>query len=87
MNELDELRNRIDSIDNELLELLAQRVATIRAVGDYKKQHSLPPLASKRKNEVEDRWRTKAKSLGLSEEQMLKIYEVIHEYAIELESK
>lgn len=81
-----ELRRLIDSLDAELLELFARRMEIIKEVGDYKKTHDLPALD-------EDRWvamlktRTeKAKRLGLSEDFMINLFELIHAYTLQIES-
>ena len=35
---LDDLRNQIDTLDNELLELLNQRMEVVKKVGEFKQQ-------------------------------------------------
>jgi chorismate mutase/prephenate dehydratase len=39
---LDELRQALDRIDNEVMSLLAQRASIILLVADFKKQHGGP---------------------------------------------
>ncbi|MDE6340061.1 MAG: bifunctional 3-deoxy-7-phosphoheptulonate synthase/chorismate mutase type II, partial [Muribaculaceae bacterium] len=39
---LDELRRRLDAIDNDILNLLAKRMDVAREIGQYKREHSMP---------------------------------------------
>jgi len=86
MNKLEKLRNKIDDLDAELLEILAQRMSVVKEVGEYKKKHGTPPLQPGRKQQVMDLWSNNAKELGMSEEFALNFFEVIHDYALELEN-
>lgn len=46
--ELNELRDKIDSVDKQLLDLLAQRLALVEEVGKVKSEHGLPIYAPDR---------------------------------------
>lgn len=50
--ELDEIRQRIDKIDDQLLDLFKQRMDCARQVGLYKLEHNLPILNTERENEI-----------------------------------
>ncbi|UJF16027.1 chorismate mutase [Jeotgalibaca sp. MA1X17-3] len=52
MNELEQYRNEIDAIDQELTRLFELRLNTVLKVGSYKKQHNLPTLDSNREEMV-----------------------------------
>ena len=39
---LDELRNRIDAIDEEIIKKLEERFETVMQIGEYKKEMGLP---------------------------------------------
>lgn len=41
-NELDELREKIDSIDTRIAGLFEQRMSAVRLIGEYKLAHGLP---------------------------------------------
>jgi chorismate mutase len=41
-SELSALRQEIDSIDREILKLIANRMRLVLKVGDYKREHALP---------------------------------------------
>jgi len=89
MNEdkLVELRTRIDDLDKELLQILGRRMATVREIGLYKKAHSLAPLDQQRWQMVMNERLSIAEALGLSDEFVGKLYQLIHEYALEIERK
>ena len=39
--DLNELRKKLDGIDNSILDLLEERMATCRQIGNYKREESL----------------------------------------------
>ena len=50
--ELNELRNQIDSIDNQLVELFVKRMETSAQIADYKKEHHMPIHVPAREREI-----------------------------------
>ena len=40
--DLDQLRNNIDEIDEQILDLFMKRMELCKGVADYKKKHDLP---------------------------------------------
>ncbi|MEF1298313.1 chorismate mutase, partial [Vibrio parahaemolyticus] len=46
--ELNALRDQIDAVDKQMLELLAQRLALVEKVGEVKSEHGLPIYAPDR---------------------------------------
>lgn len=85
--ELDIYREEIDSIDTRLLALLAKREEIVKNIGRYKKQNNLPALNPQRKQQVTEKFKTKAAELNLSQDFALKLYGLIHDRAIELEEE
>lgn len=84
--ELARLREESDAVDYELLEIVARRMAIVRQIGLYKKDHDMTVLQVKRwKQVVEDRLE-KARALGLDETLVQDIYEILHSYAIKIQS-
>lgn len=53
--DLQELRNGIDKIDEEILALFMKRMELCRGVADYKKEHELPVFQGDREKQVIDR--------------------------------
>ena len=79
---LSALRRQIDSLDNDLLELLAKRMRVSQEIGIYKKEHNMPILQTKRYDEIlKDRIAT-AESMGMSGEFMKTILMAIHEESV-----
>lgn len=52
MEDLKKLRDDIDSIDKELIELFQKRMETVLKVAEYKKKNNVPILNASRENEV-----------------------------------
>ena len=76
------LRQQIDRIDNELLEVLAKRMSVSRDIGRYKKEHRMPVVQAGRYNDV---IRTRAKlgeEMGMSREFMKTILLAIHDESV-----
>jgi methylmalonyl-CoA epimerase len=60
-------RERIDGIDEQLLSLLAQRIAVCREVAEHKREQGIPMMQPGRVAAVEDRWADLARERGLDE--------------------
>ena len=80
---LQELRSRIDSIDDELLNLLAQRSEISSKIGIVKKEHNLTVLQLDRWNSILSNHIEKGKSIGLNENLVKDIFELIHKDSID----
>lgn len=50
--ELNEIRERIDTVDGQLLELFLERMHLGEAVASYKREHNLPVLSKEREREI-----------------------------------
>jgi len=85
-DKLADLRRQIDALDDELLQLLARRMNKVREVGRYKKARGLPPLDQQRWQTVLEMRLAGAGALQLSQEFITKLYQLIHEYALEIEA-
>jgi len=53
-NQLETLRQEIDSIDAQIFDLFEQRIAVAKQIGAYKKEHELAVLDSLRENTKKD---------------------------------
>ena len=85
-DELDNLRERIDGLDDELLEILARRMETVKAIGRYKQANGLPYRDDERlKSLLEDRLK-KAGGLELDPGLVDALFRIIHEYALKAEA-
>lgn len=54
-NQLETLRQEIDSIDAQIFDLFEQRIAVAKQIGAYKKEHELSVLDSSRENAKRDK--------------------------------
>jgi 3-deoxy-D-arabino-heptulosonate 7-phosphate (DAHP) synthase len=79
---LTELRQQIDRIDDDLLSILVKRMRVSQEIGQYKKEHNMPVLQTKRYDQILDQRIQEAESLGLETSFMKKILEAIHEESI-----
>ena len=50
--EIEEIRSKLDKIDKELVRLIAERVALIPAIGEYKKKNNLPMHNPEREKQI-----------------------------------
>jgi chorismate mutase len=86
-DELVRLRNESNAVDYELLEILARRVEVVRQIGQYKKQHDLAILQMQRWRQVIEDRLAKGREIGLEEAFVQDIYEILHSYAIKVQSE
>lgn len=80
---LQELRSQIDSIDDELLQLLAKRSDISAKIGIIKKENNLTVLQLDRWNTILSQHLNKGKTLGLKEDLVKSIFEIIHKDSID----
>lgn len=76
------LRQQIDSINDELLELLARRMRVTCEIGFYKKEHKMPVIQQTRYNDLMETLVKNGEELGLSEEFVRSILATIHEESV-----
>jgi chorismate mutase len=79
---LDELRKKIDVLDQKLLGLLKDRMVLSEAIGKYKFENNITILQTRRYNEIMNDRREKAEKAGINPEFVVKVYEDIHEESI-----
>ena len=81
-NRLDLLRQDINNIDEEVLNLLSNRMKVAREIGLYKKENNITILQQKRWNDILEKGKKFAKQHGLSENFMVKYLQSIHDESI-----
>lgn len=74
---LTELRAGLDTVDTEIIGKLGERFALTREVGEYKKEHDLPPKDADREREMSIRLGQLAREYSVPEELVEAIYERI----------
>ncbi|MCG2892398.1 MAG: prephenate dehydrogenase/arogenate dehydrogenase family protein [Vulcanisaeta sp.] len=65
---LDALRGEVDLLDEELIELIIKRLELARELGRLKRNLGLPIVDKAREGEVVNKWVSKLRSAGLSED-------------------
>ena len=76
-------REQINQLDNELLELLSERMKIVKKIGQIKKQNGVAVLQTKRWQEILNNVIEKGKKLDLSDRFIKKIFKEIHQESIE----
>ncbi|MBP2690747.1 MAG: bifunctional 3-deoxy-7-phosphoheptulonate synthase/chorismate mutase type II [Muribaculaceae bacterium] len=76
------LRQQIDRIDDELLELLDKRMRVAREIGHYKQEHSMPVIQAGRYNDLMQRRVATAEEMGMSPDFMRSVLAAIHEESV-----
>ncbi|GAA4847235.1 chorismate mutase [Algivirga pacifica] len=86
-NQLDDLRGKIDRIDNEILDALASRMGVVNQIGEYKRDHNLTVFQADRWINVFQSRPGAASDLGLSKEFVEQMFKLIHDESIRLQTK
>jgi chorismate mutase len=84
---LEELRKEIDSLDHELVEVLAKRMTAVKKVGELKDMQGLPIMDEKRRQELLEKVGSKAEALAISKSFIEKLFSIIHDHAVEVQKK
>ncbi len=80
--QLNALRARIDEIDANLIDALAQRMEMVCKIGEYKKERKQDAFQPQRYNEVLQKWTEAGKRSGLDPSFVARLYEIIHSEAV-----
>ncbi len=76
-SELKILRDKVDSIDGEVVELLAKRFEVTAQIGKLKARESLSPVDPNREADQIKRYQHLAASKGLNPEVLVNVFRVI----------
>lgn len=74
---IEELRERIDSIDDKIISLLSKRKDSIKRIAEIKKGLNKSILDEKREGEVIEKLKAKAKKNGLDVNFIGSLYKII----------
>jgi chorismate mutase len=86
MKELSSLRAEIDQLDEQLWEIIAQRVDVAREIGEWKRAHGEQIVQAERWQQVIEHCLAQGKQYGLSEELIREVMEAIHKESVRVES-
>jgi chorismate mutase len=82
LSTLEDLRDKIDEIDNNLINVLANRMEMARAIGACKKQNGVTILQNTRWNEIVQGRTKQGMEKQLTSDFMMKLFEIIHQESI-----
>ncbi len=84
---LEKLREQINHIDDELMQLLGQRMKIADKIGTYKKENNITILQTNRWNAIIEKAFQKGEKLGLSKDFITKYYDAVHMESINHQNK
>ncbi|ULB35271.1 MULTISPECIES: bifunctional 3-deoxy-7-phosphoheptulonate synthase/chorismate mutase type II [Proteiniphilum] len=80
--DLSVLRNQIDDLDNELLQLLAKRMRVSREIGYYKLEHDMPILQTQRYDQILTDRACQGERMEMSGDFIKQVLEAIHSESV-----
>lgn len=83
---MEELRKRIDSVDEEILKLILERVDIAENIGNIKRERGLPIKNQERENAVLEHYAEYARDNGLDETVLIDICRSLIKLALQKES-
>ena len=87
LNALAVLRAQINHVDDELLQLIGQRMKIADKIGTYKKENNITILQTHRWNEILETAFGKGEKVGLSKDFITKYFDAIHMESINHQNK
>ena len=84
---LEKLREQINHIDDELMDLMGQRMKIADKIGQYKKDNNVTILQTNRWNHILERAFQKGDKIGLSKEFITKYFDAVHMESINHQNK
>lgn len=82
LNELDDLRYKIDLYDQEIIKLMGKRMKEAEAIGRYKLENNMTVLQSKRWDHLLDKNIENGKTADLSSDLIMSVFKAIHQESI-----
>ncbi|MFM7838251.1 MAG: chorismate mutase [Chitinophagaceae bacterium] len=84
---LEKLRQQINHLDDELMQILGQRMKIAQKIGEYKKNNNITILQTNRWNEILQRAFQRGDTLGLSKEFITRYFDAVHMESINQQNK
>ena len=84
---LEKLRQQINHLDDELMQILGTRMKVAEKIGEYKKNNNITILQTNRWNEILERAFKKGEKLNLSKEFITKYLDAVHMESINHQNK
>ena len=87
MEELNDHRRKIDTLDEQMLRLLEKRLTIVKEIANLKTRENLPIRDTKRETAILDSIAIKAEKLGLDPKIAKQFFRSIIELSVEVEQK
>jgi len=87
ISQLEQLREKIDHIDQELVEILSMRKQLIEKIGDYKKENNVTVFQLERWNEILNSRTEWGKGKNMNPKFIQEIYKAIHDESIRIQTE
>jgi len=84
---LEKLRQQINHLDDEMMQILGQRMKIADQIGKYKKENNITILQTNRWNEILERAFNRGEKLGLGKEFITKYLDAVHMESINHQTK
>jgi chorismate mutase len=84
---MEKMRQQINQLDDELLQLIGQRMKVADKIGEYKKDNNITILQTNRWNAILERAYDRGDKLGLSKEFITKYFDAVHMESINHQNK
>lgn len=85
--QLEELRARIDELDEELLDTLRRRISIVEEIGNVKEEHQITVFQMKRWFKILENRMAYARKNHLDPQIIHELFQVIHKYSIDVQIK
>ena len=85
--QLQKKRNKIDSLDKKLLQVLAQRFSVVSEISRIKKKMNWPIIQAGRKRQINITRLKQARLLKLQPQLVKALFELIHQESIRIQKK
>lgn len=82
MEEIKELRKKIDGIDKEVVRILGKRFKLTQKIGKIKLKEKITVVDNNRWQKVIEQLKDEATKNDLNQNMVVKIYNIIHKYSI-----
>jgi chorismate mutase len=86
-NQLEHLRERIDQMDQELINTLASRMKLVEKIGDYKKENNVTVFQLERWNEIMKTRPEWGQHANLAADFIKELYRVIHDESLRIQTE
>ena len=84
---MEKMRQQINQLDDELLQLIGQRMKVADQIGQYKKDNNITILQTNRWNAILERAYERGEKLGLGKEFITKYFDAVHMESINHQNK